>query len=170
VSVAIRFLDAAAAGNEAAGSTLEVGDAQPRAFDWAVATYESTLDVAGAEAWGRPQCSPAARGTVTCTWLANDPTTSLVLVDDGGEWRVSHPLLAPPGDPPEVSSACVAGDDPVRVRAGPGTDWPYFQVLQPRTCDVTMLDNVTDGPSGPWRYVTIGGTPGWIVDRVLRPS
>jgi hypothetical protein len=167
LSVASRFLDAARTGNSAVGAALDAGVAQPRAFDWAVDRYRSTVEVAGEDAWGGPQCTEPAGATVTCTWLANDPATSLQLVQSGDTWRVSHPVQLRPDAGSPAGTACVAGDDRVNVRGGPGTDWPLFTAVQPSTCGIAIHEGVTEGPSGPWRFVTIDGTPGWIVDRVL---
>ena len=167
LSVAGRFLDAARTGNAGTGTALDAGVAQPRAFDWAVDRYSSTVEVAGEDAWGSPQCTEPAAATVTCTWLANDPATSLVLVQAGETWKVSHAVQLSPDAGSPVGTACVAGNDRVNVRGGPGTDWPQFTVVQPGTCGIALHEGITEGPSGPWRFVTIDGAPGWIVDRVL---
>jgi hypothetical protein len=167
-SVVGRFLAAAATGNAAAGAELVVGDTEPATFDWAAATYASTVDVAGAGAWGTPQCTDPAGATVTCTWLQNDPNTSLVLVPDGTAWRVSHPLTVPPaGEPAVAGSGCVVGDLAVNMRGGPSKSWPRFVQVSPGTCGVTVFDVLVDDPDGPWRYIELDGQRGWIVDRVL---
>jgi hypothetical protein len=168
VSVAQRFLAAAATGDSATGGALRIGDRDPDVFAWAAEMHQSTIAVAGDAAWGMPACAEPTGTTVTCTWLGNDPSTSLVLVQDNGTWRVSHPLMIPAGDGVQgVGTACIVGDRSVRLRGGPGTNWPRFQELPPGTCDITLFASVLDGPDGPWRLVQVNGTRGWMVDRVL---
>lgn len=167
-SVAGRFLAAAATGDAAVGTGLEAGSTEPSTFEWAAATYESTVDVAGAGAWGGPNCTDPVGPTVTCSWLQNDPNTSLVLVADGPVWRVSHPLTVPPaGEPAVAGTGCVVGDLDVNMRGGPSKSWPRFTQLPPGTCQVTAYDVLVDDADGPWRFIEVDGTRGWIVDRVL---
>jgi len=169
LSVAQRFLAAAANGDTATGDPLRIADRDPDVFTWATDTYSSTVAVAGDAAWGAPACGEPAGSVVTCTWLANDPTTSLVLTLDGAAWKVSHPLLVPAGDGvAPTGTACVVGDSDVRLRGGPGTNWPRFDMVPARTCGVDIFASVLEGPDGPWRLVRYQGTLGWMVDRVLR--
>jgi hypothetical protein len=168
-SVAQRFLTAAASGDAATADALRIADRDPDVFQWAQQMHDSTVAVAGDAAWGGPACPEPAGNLVSCTWLVNDPTTSLVLVQDGATWKVSHPLMVPADDGVDgVGTACVVGDRSVRLRGGPGTNWPRFEELAPNTCGITLYASVLEGPEGPWRLVDVNGAKGWIVDRVLR--
>lgn len=168
-SVAARFLGAVATNNQAAAAALlQAGDVQPDAFTWALGTYESTVSVAGAEAWGTPTCAAPTGTTTTCTWLQNEPGTSLVLVSDGTTWRVSHPLSVPAsGLPASVGQACIVGNDSVNFRGGPGKSWPRYTQLAPGTC-MSVLDVTVTDSEGEWRLVDADGQLGWLVQRVLR--
>jgi hypothetical protein len=153
--------------DSATASGLATGDVDPPAFDWAQALYQSTVDVAGAGAWGSPRCTTQGSAAI-CTWLQNDANTALVLAQDADVWRVSHPLYVVPGDPGAVGTGCIVGDDPVNLRGGPAKSWPRFSSIAPGSCGITVLDSLIAEGDGPWRYVEIDGRRGWIVDRVLR--
>jgi hypothetical protein len=167
-SVAGRYLNAVATNNAAAAAALQTGETDPNTFTWAVATYETTVSVAGDGAWGSPSCAAPAGTTVRCTWMQNDPGTSLVLVSDGTSWRVSHPLAVPASGPPaSIGQACIVGDKGVNFRGGPGTGWPRFEQLPPGTC-MSVLDATVTDSEGAWRLVDADGRLGWLVERVLR--
>ena len=167
-SVATRFLDAVSTNNSAAAAALQTADAAPDPFTWALGTYETTVSVAGADAWGAPSCAAPTGTTTMCTWMQNDPGTSLVLVSDGTSWKVSHPLSTPAsGLPASTGQACIVGDQAVNFRGGPGTSWPRFTQLRPGTC-MTVLDATVTDSEGDWRLVDVDGQLGWLVQRVLR--
>lgn len=167
-SVAARFLGAVATNNATAAAALQADGADPDPFTWALGTYESTVSVAGAEAWGAPVCAAPTGTTTTCTWMQNDPGTALVLVSDATTWKVSHPLSVPAsGLPASVGQACIVGDAAVNFRGGPGKGWPRFTQLQPGTC-VSVLDASVTDSEGAWRLVDADGQLGWLVERVLR--
>lgn len=167
-SVAGRYLDAVATNNATDAAALQTGETDPDTFAWAVATYETTVSVAGEGAWGAPTCAAPSATTATCTWMQNDPGTSLVLVSDGTSWRVSHPLSVPAsGAPASVGQACIVGDKGVNFRGGPGTGWPRFAQLPPGTC-MSVLDATVTDSEGAWRLVDADGQLGWLVERVLR--
>lgn len=167
-SVAARYLDAVATNNATEAAALQTGETDPDTFAWAVGTYETTVSVAGAEAWGAPACAAPSGTTATCTWMQNDPGTSLVLVSDGTSWRISHPLSVPAsGLPASIGQACIVGDKGVNFRGGPGTGWPRFVQLPPGTC-MSVLDATVTDSEGDWRLVDADGQLGWLVERVLR--
>jgi hypothetical protein len=169
LSVASRFLNAAATGDSATGNSLQVGGMSPDTFEWAMATYQSTVDVAGATAWGGPTCVAPEGTSVRCTWLGNDPGTSLVLVQDGTTWRVSHPLSIPSAAAPApIGAGCIVGDVAVNLRGGPAKTWPRFTQVPPGTCDLKILDLTSTDSEGVWRLIQYGPDFGWIVERVLR--
>lgn len=167
-SVAGRFLAAAASGDADTGAALAIADRDPAVFDWALQNYESTVAVAGDTAWGSPSCGEPAGATVGCTWLLNDQTTSLVLTQSNGTWRVSHPLTTPTGDPAALGERCIIGDVPINMRGGPAKLWPKFASLSPDRCDIATFDATATDSEGVWRLVEADGQRGWIVDRVLQ--
>lgn len=168
-SVAARYLRAVATNNSAEAGALQTGGTDPDTFAWAQNAYESTVSVAGEQAWGAPSCSVAEGATTaTCTWMQNDPGTALVLVSDGAAWQVSHPLSMPAsGRPAAIGQACIVGDQSVNFRGGPGTGWPRFTQLPPGTC-LSALDATVADAEGVWRMVDADGQAGWLVERVLR--
>ena len=169
-SVASRFL-AAVSGNDATtGLALEMPERNPTVFDWARAAYQQYTQVAGAAAWGAPTCGEPSGSTVQCSWLQTDAAPSLVLVMEGADWRVSHPVFNLAGEPASVGTGCVVGSSNVNFRGGPSTGWPRFAQINPGACSVTVFDAVEADPveGDDWRYVEFNGQRGWIVDRVLQ--
>ena len=93
LSVAARFLSAAAAGDDATATALEVPGRSPTTAEWARAAFAEFTQVAGAEVWGEPTCSDPAGPTISCSWLQTEAPPTLILVQQDGNWLVSHPLF-----------------------------------------------------------------------------
>jgi hypothetical protein len=169
VSVAARFLAAVETNDSAVATPLEMGDRSPTVFDWARGAFEQYTQLAGAESWGDPTCSEPAAGAVACSWLNTDAAPTLVLVQEGPTWRVSHPAFTLAGDPPVAATGRIVGSDTVNFRGGPGTSWPRFTQLPPGTGSVTVFDAVENDPieGDTWRYIEVNGQRGWVVDRVV---
>lgn len=171
-SVAARFLAAVEANDESVASGLEMPERSPSVFEWARGAYQQYTQVAGAESWGSPTCAEPSGATVRCSWLQTDAAPTLLLVQDGSEWRVSHPVFTRPGEPQPGGTGCVVGTSNVNFRGGPGTNWPRFTQINPGSCAVTVFDAVENDPieGDEWRYIEFEGQRGWVVDRVLRMS
>jgi hypothetical protein len=169
LSVAARFLSAAAAGDQATAQVLEAAGREPTSAAWAQGAFAQYTQIAGAQAWGEPSCAEPVGATVVCSWLQTDAPPTLVLVQEDGVWRVSNPLFNVAGEPPVAGTGCVGGSNNVNFRGGPGTDWPRFTQLAPGTCDVTVFDAVQTDPSNGdrWRMIEANGQRGWIIERVL---
>jgi hypothetical protein len=169
VSVAARFLAAAAAGDQATAAPLEVSGRSPTVFEWATAAFTEYTQVAGAQAWGEPSCSDPAGPAISCSWLQTETPPTLILVEQDGNWLVSHPLFNIAGSPAAVGNGCIVGSANVNVRGGPGTGWPRFDQVAPGTCSVPILDAVhTDASNGDrWRMIDVNGQRGWIIERVI---
>jgi hypothetical protein len=169
VSVAARFLAAAAAGDQATAAPLEVAGRSPTVFEWASAAFAEYTQVAGAQAWGEPVCSDPAGPTIACSWLQTETPPTLILVQQGGSWLVSHPLFHVAAEGQPAGNGCIVGSANVNVRGGPGTNWPRFDQVAPGTCSVPILDAVhTDAGNGDrWRMIDIDGQRGWIIERVI---
>ena len=93
LSVAARFLAAAASGDDAAATGLEIAGRSPTVFEWARGAFAEYTQVAGAEAWGEPTCEDPAGPTIACSWLQTETPPTLILVQQDGNWVVSHPLF-----------------------------------------------------------------------------
>ena len=171
-SVAARFLAAVGGNDAASGGQLEMPDRSPSVFEWARGAFQQYTQVAGADAWGAPTCAEPTGNTAQCSWLQTDAAPSLLLVLDGTDWRVSHPVFSRAGEPANVGTGCIIGSNNVNFRGGPGTSWPRFARLNPGSCSVTMFDAIESDPieGDDWRYVEFEGQRGWIVDRVIQPS
>jgi hypothetical protein len=169
LSVAARFLSAAAAGDDAAATALEVPGRSPTTAEWARAAFAQFTQVAGAEVWGEPTCSDPAGPTISCSWLQTEAPPTLILVQQDGNWLVSHAFFNVAPAPQPAGSGCIAGSANVNVRGGPGTDWPRFDQLAPGTCSVPVFDSVhTDSSNGDrWRMVEVDGQRAWIIERVI---
>ena len=145
-------------------------------YEWAHDAYITYTQAAGAGVWGQPTCADPvgtapAPITSTCTWLSTPDAPTLVLVQDGGTWQVSHAALTPSGaEPPVLGTGCILGNDNVNFRGGPGQDWPRFSRIPIHSCDVTVFDATESAPAtgDQWRFVEYGGQRGWIVDRAIR--
>ena len=170
VSVAARFLAAVETNDSAVATPLEMGDRSPTVFDWARGAFEQYTQLAGAESWGDPTCSEPAGGAAACSWLNTDAAPTLVLVQEGPNWRVSHPAFTLAGDPAVAATGRIVGSDTVNFRGGPGTSWPRFTQLPPGTGSVTVFDAVENDPieGDTWRYIEVNGQRGWVVDRVVQ--
>ena len=170
VSVAARFLAAVETNDPGVAGPLELGDRSPTVFDWARAAYEQYTQLAGAESWGDPICSEPAGGAVSCAWLNTDAAPTLLLVQDGSNWRISHPAFTLAGEPGVVGTGSIVGNDAVNFRGGPGTSWPRFTQVPPGTPSVTVFDAVENDPieGDTWRYIEVNGQRGWVVDRVVQ--
>lgn len=168
-SVATRFLAAVESDDSAVGTPLALADRDPTVFDWARGAYQQYTQLAGADSWGDPTCSEPGGATVSCSWLTTDAAPTLMLVQEGSNWRVSHPVFTLAGEPAAAGSGCVVGGDSVNFRGGPGTSWPRFTQLAPNTCQVTVFDAVENDPieGQSWRYIEVNGQRGWVVDRVV---
>jgi hypothetical protein len=168
LSVAARFLAAAASGDDASAAALEVPGRSPTVTEWAHAAYAEYTQVAGAQAWGEPTCADPAGPTISCSWLQTEAPPTLILVQQDGNWLVSHPMFNAAAPQP-AGSGCIAGSANVNVRGGPGTHWPRFGQLAPGTCSVPILDAVhTDAGNGDrWRMIEMDGQRGWIIERVI---
>lgn len=171
-SVAARFLAAVEGDDATTGAPLEMPDRSPSVFEWARGAFEQYTQVAGADAWGAPTCAEPTGNTTQCSWLQTDAAPSLLLVLDGSDWRVSHPVFNRTGEPANVGAGCIIGSENVNFRGGPGTSWPRFARINPGTCSVTMFDAIESDPvaGDSWRYIEFEGQRGWIVDRVIRAS
>jgi hypothetical protein len=169
VSVAARFLDAAASGDPATATPLEAAGRSPTVFDWASAAFAEYTQVAGAEAWGEPACADPAGPTIACSWLQTETPPTLILVQQDGNWLVSHPAFNVTAQPQVAGNGCIVGSANVNVRGGPGTNWPRFDQIAPGTCSVPILDAVhTDAGTGDrWRMIEVNGHRGWIIERVI---
>jgi hypothetical protein len=169
LSVAARFLAAAASGDDATASALEVSGRSPTVTEWARAAFAEYTQVAGAQAWGEPTCADPAGPTISCSWLQTDAPPTLILVQQDGNWLVSHPMFNVAAAPQPAGTGCIAGSANVNVRGGPGTNWPRFAQVSPGTCSVPIFDAVqTDAGNGDrWRMIEMDGQPGWIIERVI---
>ena len=171
--MAARFLAAVETDDSAIASPLEMPERDPLVFNWARDAYQQYTQLAGADSWGDPTCSAPAGATVSCSWLNTDAAPTLLLVQEGANWRVSHPLYTlAAGEPAAAGTGCVVGSDSVNFRGGPGTSWPRFTQLSPGTCQVTVFDAVENDPieGQAWRYIEVNGQRGWVVDRVVQVS
>lgn len=169
-SVAVRFLGAVRGGDETTANALSADGREPTNFAWARRTFDDYTAVQGPEAWGSPTCTTDEAGSsATCTWLAGDPNTVLVLTAANGTWTVSHPRSeTATADSPRLSdNACVEGDRGVNFRGGPGTEWPRFVQIPPGTCGVIAYERVENSSDGEWRLIEVDGQQGWVVQRVL---
>jgi hypothetical protein len=169
VSVAARFLGAAASGDEATAAPLEVAGRSPTVFEWASAAFAEYTQVAGAQAWGEPTCADPTGPTIVCSWLQTETPPTLILVQQDGNWLVSHPMFNVAAAPQNAGAGCIVGSASVNVRGGPGTNWPRFDQIAPGTCSVPILDAVqTDASNGDrWRMIEANGQHGWIIERVI---
>jgi uncharacterized protein YraI len=169
VSVAARFLSAAAAGDDATATSLEVPGRSPTTAEWARAAYAEFTRVAGAQVWGEPTCSDPAGPTISCSWLQTEAPPTIILVQQDGNWLISHPLFNVAAAPQPAGNGCIEGSANVNVRGGPGTNWPRFGQLAPGTCSVPVLDAVhTDSSNGDrWRMIELDGQRAWIIERVI---
>lgn len=170
LSVAARFLAAVETNDSGVATPLEMGDRSPTVFDWARTAYAQYTQLAGAESWGDPTCSEPAGTVVSCAWLNTDAAPTLVLVQDGSNWRVSHPSFTLAGEPAAAGTGSVVGSVTVNFRGGPGTSWPRFTQIPPGTGSVTVFDVVENDPieGDTWRYIEVDGQRGWVVDRVVQ--
>jgi len=174
LSVAARFLGAVAVDDQATATPLESADRSPSVFEWARTTYGQYTQLAGASSWGQPSCAEPQGTVVQCSWLQTDAAPTLVLVQDGSNWRVSHPAFslgdAEPASAASAGSACVDGSSSVNFRGGPGTSWPRFTQIAPGTCSITVFERTESDPieGDLWRYIEADGQRGWVVDRVLQ--
>ena len=176
-SVAARFLAAVATGDATTAAALEAPGRSPTVYAWAHDAYGAYTQAAGTSVWGQPTCADPsgtapAPVTATCTWLSTPDAPSLVLLQAGANWQVSHAALTPGGAaaPAALGSGCILGGDNVNFRGGPGQDWTKFGQIPIHSCDVTVFDAVESAPAtgDQWRYVEYGGQRGWIVDRAIR--
>jgi len=171
LSVAARFLGAVAVDDQATATPLESADRSPSVFEWARTTYGQYTQLAGASSWGQPSCAEPQGTVVQCSWLQTDAAPTLVLVQDGSNWRVSHPAFSlGDAEPASAGSACVDGSSSVNFRGGPGTSWPRFTQIAPGTCSITVFERTESDPieGDLWRYIEADGQRGWVVDRVLQ--
>lgn len=169
-SVAARFLAAAETNVPDAAAALEMSERSPTVFQWARGAYEQYTQLAGADSWGAPTCSEPAGATVSCAWLNTDAAPTLLLVQEGDTWRVSHPVFTLAAEPGAAGTGCVVGNDNVNFRGGPGTSWPRFTQIPPSTCQITVFDRVENDPieGDTWRFIEVNGQRGWVVDRVVQ--
>ncbi len=176
-SVAARFLAAVASGDATTAAALEAPGRSPTVYAWAHDAYGAYTQAAGTSVWGQPTCADPsgtapAPVTASCTWLSTPDAPSLVLVQAGANWQVSHAALTPGGAaaPAALGNGCILGGDNVNFRGGPGQDWTKFGQIPIQSCDVTVFDAVESAPAtgDQWRYVEYGGQRGWIVDRAIR--
>jgi uncharacterized protein YraI len=169
VSVAARFLAAAASGDDATAAALEVPGRSPTTTEWARAAFAEYTQVAGASVWGAPTCNDPAGPTIACSWLQSEAPPTLILVQQDGNWLVSHPLFNVAAAPQQAGTGCIEGSANVNVRGGPGTNWPRVAQIPPGTCSVPIFDAVhTDTGTGDrWRMIELDGQRAWIIERVI---
>lgn len=170
LSVAARFLAAVAADDQATGTDLEIDGRSPAVFDWATTAYQQYTELTGAGSWGAPTCAEPDEATVRCSWLQTDAAPTLVLVQDGSAWRVSHPAFSiGDGQPGSAGTGCIVGSSSVNFRGGPGTSWPRFTQIDPGTCSISVFDRLESDPieGDQWRLIESDGQRGWVVDRVI---
>ena len=136
---------------------------------WANAAFAEYTQVAGAQAWGEPTCADPAGPTISCSWLQTETPPTLILVQQDGNWLVSHPMFNVAAAPQNVGTGCIVGSASVNVRGGPGTNWPRIDQIAPGTCDVPILDAMqTDASNGDrWRMIEANGQRAWIIERVI---
>ena len=120
LSVAARFLAAASSGDQATAATLEVAGRSPTVFEWANAAFAEYTQVAGAQAWGEPTCADPAGPTISCSWLQTETPPTLILVQQDGNWLVSHPMFNVAAAPQNVGTGCIVGSASVNVRGRSG--------------------------------------------------
>lgn len=170
-SVAGRFLAAVRDGNDGAANALVLPGRDPGVFGWARETFENYTSVQGPDSWGSPSCAVAGDTPfAACTWLAGNDEYALVLERDDTRWAVSHPRqgIVTADTPVLTNDACIAGDDPVNFRGGPGRSWPRFTQLQPGTCRIRAYEVTQSVDGDTWRLIESDGQLGWVVQRVLR--
>lgn len=169
-SVAARFLAAVRDNNDGSANALVLPGRDPSVFGWARRTFDDYTSVQGADSWGAPTCTVQEDGALAaCTWLAGTDEIALVLRREGDEWAVSHPRqgAVTPDTPVRTDNACIAGDDPVNFRGGPGRSWPRFTQIRAGTCGVRAFEVTQSVDGDAWRLVEADGQQGWIVQRVL---
>jgi len=171
LSVAARFLAAVASDDPATATALEMADRSPTVFDWGRQAFQQYTELAGAGSWGEPMCGEPAGTSVRCSWLQTDAAPTLLLVQDGATWRVSHPAFSSGADQPATAgTGCILGSITVNFRGGPGTSWPRFGQIDPGTCSITVFDRLENDPleGDQWRMIEFNGQRGWVVDRVIQ--
>ena len=141
-----------------------VRDARPQPDRVRLGTRRATSSTRRSRAptaWGAPTCAEPTGNTVQCSWLQTDAAPSLLLVMEGADWRVSHPVFNRAGEPASVGTGCIVGSSNVNFRGGPSTSWPRFAQINPGTCSVTVFD-ADRGRSGRGRRLALR--------RVRRPA
>lgn len=171
LSVAARFLAAVASDDAATATSLEMADRSPTVFDWGRQAFQQYTELTGAGSWGEPTCAEPTGTTVQCSWLQTDAAPTLLLVQEGSAWRVSHPAFSiGEGQPTTAGTGCIVGSINVNFRGGPGTSWPRFSQIDPGSCSITVLDRLESDPieGDEWRLIEFNGQRGWVVDRVIQ--